>query len=433
MNRYSLRKRKQVSYRDQNPKRPKPSAQKASKMKLTNVNNDCLERIFLHLSVQDLLNIAHSNKRLKAAADLAFGRNFGGKKSKVVINSRCFQIESNGNSAQSIELRNPYRLLRSFGHLISNLVIHTRKVVPYVNQYCCESATEVTFFEMSKDDFMQKPFMNVEMVCINFCNLKGKSMQLHHCFPKMHTLKLIHVESQPKCIETHYPHLVHLEIEGPIPTPTIKSTINILSLNPQLRRLTLDTNYTTEFLRTASQRLRSLEHLDIRCWPKDLSDFGEDVANFAGLKVLKITSFDILKIKIPIVSSCLQEFSLSFRFSIHYNNKNIIDFLNQHSSIIKLSLASEFWLASPIDEEFVKRIMKAVPLVEEIEFHDVKITADGVIQLVKDYKLLKKLRFVMRCSFDWGSLKANLGIGWEVTEKVKGWNWYIITAIKLSN
>lgn len=55
---------------------PHPSFQ----TKLTEVNEDCLETIFLNLNLNDFLNIAHPNKELKTAADMAFTRKFGRKR-----------------------------------------------------------------------------------------------------------------------------------------------------------------------------------------------------------------------------------------------------------------------------------------------------------------------------------------------------------------
>lgn len=51
--------------------------------KLTDINDDCLEHIFLYLSIEDLLNIAYTSKQLKPAAELAFSNNSGMKKMEI--------------------------------------------------------------------------------------------------------------------------------------------------------------------------------------------------------------------------------------------------------------------------------------------------------------------------------------------------------------
>lgn len=50
--------------------------------KITDVNNDCLEKIFLFLDFDEFINIAHTNKQLKmkTAADMAFAPKFAKKK-----------------------------------------------------------------------------------------------------------------------------------------------------------------------------------------------------------------------------------------------------------------------------------------------------------------------------------------------------------------
>lgn len=347
MKRYSLRSRR--SEGDQKPKRQKletingPSAeQNASSTRLTDVNDDCLERIFLYLNLDDLLNIVHTNKQLKNAADLAFSRKYDGTKSKIFVDSFHFSIELNGNPVRLISLHNPYRLLRSFGHLLSNLVVHTQKVVSYVNEYCFESATEISFYKMSKADFngLQKLFANVEVLSLISCILGSKVMQLNSRFPKIRMLKLIRLEAQPKCIKVHFPYLEQLEIKGALPTARINDTLSVLQLNPQLRRLILDTDYTTTFLRTASMHLPSLQHLDIHCVRKDFTDFDNEFANFAQLKVFKVDYEGGMSIKPPIKSSCLQEFSWTF-LGTHVSSSistAFVEFLKENPSIIKLNL-----------------------------------------------------------------------------------------------
>ena len=52
-----------------------------SDTKITDVNVDCLEHIFGHLELSDLLNFANANKQLKAASEPIFFRKYGEKKS----------------------------------------------------------------------------------------------------------------------------------------------------------------------------------------------------------------------------------------------------------------------------------------------------------------------------------------------------------------
>lgn len=44
---------------------------------ITDLNDHCLERIFMHLDLQSLFDVANANKWLKISAASAYGRKFG--------------------------------------------------------------------------------------------------------------------------------------------------------------------------------------------------------------------------------------------------------------------------------------------------------------------------------------------------------------------
>lgn len=52
---------------------PGPNATK----KISDVNDDCLEKIFMELDLKDLLSVADSSKKLKTAAEMAFKSKYG--------------------------------------------------------------------------------------------------------------------------------------------------------------------------------------------------------------------------------------------------------------------------------------------------------------------------------------------------------------------
>lgn len=110
----------------------------ATTISLTDLNDDCLEHIFQYLSLEDLLNIADTNKQLKPAAELAFERRF--KSGKLILcKSTTTEILINKTERVKVIVGNPYRLLRCFGHLIPNQKIINRSMLKYVSQYCRKS------------------------------------------------------------------------------------------------------------------------------------------------------------------------------------------------------------------------------------------------------------------------------------------------------
>lgn len=172
-------------------------ASKMVKTKLTDVNGDCLEKIFMYLNLDDLLNIAHTNKQLKFAADLAFARKFG----KCVMLLYIHRVEWNSkfflfpNTVCIIDLQTSLRLLRCFGHLLSHLDIRcssdfpnaSYKLTRYANEYCSESLTKIEFGAMKNvnDTFqsLSKPFVTVENIRFYGCILEADLTKIDALFP----------------------------------------------------------------------------------------------------------------------------------------------------------------------------------------------------------------------------------------------------------
>lgn len=174
-----------------------PTSKKMAEMILTDVNDDCLEKIFMCLSLDDLLNIAHTNKQLKNAADLTFTRKFGKLDMLLYIhrverNSKFFLFP---NTVCIIDLQTSLRLLRCFGHLLAHLDIRcssdsptaSYKLTRYANEYCSESLTKIEFGAMKnvKDAFqsLSKPFLTVEIIRFYGCILGMDSTKIDALFP----------------------------------------------------------------------------------------------------------------------------------------------------------------------------------------------------------------------------------------------------------
>lgn len=90
-------------------------------MKITDLNIDFLEKIFKHLNLGDLLNVADSNKQLKKAADGVFSSKYGSRKVTILPHK-------NGGIYDRTYIylytwKGSYQLLRCFGNLISHLHI----------------------------------------------------------------------------------------------------------------------------------------------------------------------------------------------------------------------------------------------------------------------------------------------------------------------
>lgn len=257
-------------------------------MELTEISNDCLEKVFRYLSLGDLLNVADSNKQLRAAAELTYFYKYG--KKKICVNYGVILI--NNKREPDIEMKDDieindwkrsYQILRCFGHLISKLEFNMilimfclsiksekfrdsfQHVINYVNEYCADSLTELDAYGLVDGilDHLQKPFQLVENLHIggNF-----KKNLLTNLFPKVRSLvfcytwcpDLMSIDSHFPCLESM--DLCHYFAEDPIEIDKASKhyarIYSFLHLNPQLQSLELPHHW-REKLPSNDQRVRS--------------------------------------------------------------------------------------------------------------------------------------------------------------------------------
>lgn len=115
-------------------------------IKITEINQFCLEHIFTYLDLEDLLNVADSNKYLKLATRTPFVRNYGGKSvhidrwtkhpgvkiiTKTDENKRkYYNIEK---EITILDFKIIFQLLRLFGDMITDLSAFENVNVVYYN------------------------------------------------------------------------------------------------------------------------------------------------------------------------------------------------------------------------------------------------------------------------------------------------------------
>lgn len=166
---------------------------------------DCQVEIFMYLSIEDLLNVADTNKQLKPAADIVFSRKF------VQKTVQCNHVREMSDPFQTLDIfidtydsskPNTLRLLRSFGHLISKLStehiqqLNSRRhgsdeifvVLSYINEYCSESLTEIEFYRINwveASTWMKKPFKNIECIKFGRCIFNETNAKIDCWFPSV--------------------------------------------------------------------------------------------------------------------------------------------------------------------------------------------------------------------------------------------------------
>lgn len=163
------------------------------------------------------------------------------------------------------------KLLRNFGHLITNLHIdyslfylkniHTlenphyvfplcKEIEHYLEEYCSESLREISFqsscntFNHIMLEEIQKPFNNVKMVHTQCCKFRDV-FPFNKVFPNLHTLKLgMNHYTKRSAIRVHFSSVENLwffdgAFRNPFMTFNEKVIEDMLKLNPQLKNALL--------------------------------------------------------------------------------------------------------------------------------------------------------------------------------------------------
>lgn len=398
------------------------------KTKLTDVNDDCLEKVFSHLSFDDLLNIAHTNKKLKTAADMVFARKFGKKRFyfKIDTSHRNEILRTQYDDIWINDLKTSLQLLRCYGHLISDLSIAYDekfrtapiKVLHYTNIYGSETLKSIGFFNLFNYVFetsMKRPFLKIKKVFFSWCVLGKKISIFNKWFPAMQCLSLCYGRlTDPSSIETNFPQLEQLYIPNEFKGNNFSSE-NVMAAfrsNPQLRQTSLDGLHFLKHLQGVSQYLPALKHLTINNYSK----VSFSPANFKSVK-----SLNIYFIYNPDDQVLLPRINLSFdqleEVEMHLEEYEIIDeafeFFKKHQSITKLTLYSCADTVI-INKDRLMRIGTILPLLNEFNFMG-ELSADDVIHFLEEFKLVNQFCFFISDSDEFDHLKLKLGDEWETS------------------
>lgn len=391
-------------------------AESIATTKLTDVNTDCLERIFRHLNIDDLLSIVHTNKLFKNAADLVFNSKFRGVTFHC-SDYRC-SIKRGEKHMFITEVRKSLRLLRCFGHLITDLVIgfqHSHEyLIPYVVDYCAKSLRTIHFSRGNQIfDSLKKPFANVEIVKFEGCT----NLQLHQLnalFPKMLRLLLDDFELPfaSRSIELHFPHLEHLQLNV-----DRNDVTQFMQSNSKLRSLRVTWSYNSDAFENAAKCLQQLEYLAVIYRGLFCLQSSKSIP-LTNLKTLLINFLDVYgrnvwnpMHKLPFVCEQLQELILdvgNFQFS-----NELVEFIMKHPTIQKLCIRSLHFGRTLNDAQLVK-IARALPMLTLMNFEVIYISNDDAARFINSCNGLRTFRFFALDDYNIRELLGNLEQSWRL-------------------
>lgn len=405
------------------------------RMTLEDLNMDCLERILRYLPLEDLLNVADSNKRLKKAADLVFFLKHGTSTLWIVGMSSC--VRKWGVAKSSILtaiLKRILQILRCFGHLICKIYIDIQNgnidniatsritfghILFYIKQYCkIESLTEFSVYKnpIGVLNGFVKPFPNVHFVGVQSSELENVS--LNELFPKMRSLKYCSINSADfSRIEMHFPNLVHVEIIQDlfdrITVSELRISEQFFQLNQQLNSLILPIPRNSAILKKIGVILPHLQELRLN---ETINKIDRSMELHSG-SVKKLTiSYRISFTDIPFSFDKLEELALvaGSGTPLRCDHADFYNFVNKHQTILKLTVPDNINLLTLIDmlpllrEVYVNGLFSNEYIFEIIQFMKRKKSLE-VCEL--GYRLLdEQRRFIQqRLNNEWNFVESRSG------------------------
>lgn len=217
------------------------AAAPAPTVKITDLDNLCLEKICGYLDVQSLFNVAHVNRSLQAAAIYAYGQQFGAKTIWMHdVRKPRFHVLGNKIFVDSLKLILPY--LRLFGANITKLIVmfskndvRNERIDQYIGQYCADTLASISFHEKPAFSFNYlKPFGRIDTVHIVKSALHDNLHGLINWFPNMGHLE-IDTASIYQCsaANVQFPQLEHLKVKHN--SISLMQIDDLLPANPQLQ------------------------------------------------------------------------------------------------------------------------------------------------------------------------------------------------------
>lgn len=422
-------------------------------VKITDLPDNCLEKVFRWLNIKDLLNLADANKKFKTAADLAYMSNFG--KAMLFIDgfdpahthnsysAVCFEFGYVfGHRIRTSYLKPTFQILRSFGHLISKLKIHIRdsyyeyyldahdddsdvfqisfsRVFAYIHEYA-ETLTGIeirTSRYLSNDffNFLEKPFPNVENISIELYRWPKNSVK--NLFPKLRMLKCSYRKhSHVTNIMEQFPHLEQIEFKMisrneeqlRVAKDDTSPVYSFLNLNLHLRSLVITLIPDTRLFQCISN-MPQLINLVFRGPDEQyLSQITGGLFLYPQIRRFEFhtensQSSNFLS-RLPTFAHLEEAFlSLSiFRDDFH-------SFIIKHPSIEKLTLAS----LTTLNELNVPEMAKSLQYLKEIDIRHCNLSVDQLIHVISHFKSLNIIRFRAMDNHTLTTYQSYLGNQWQ--------------------
>lgn len=308
-------------------------------IKVTDVNDYCLEHIFDYLSLNDLLNVGQSNTTFQYAAGIVFKRKYGDD--VEIVLSEDYGFECYVESLQIDIMRFKY-FISVFGNFISSISLtydgcpdlKNKKIFEqiYKRISSLESLTEISFSGFPKGCLKKfsKPLPNVKSISLNECDLSNKTVLLSKIFPKLHHLDInCRQFTKHNQIIAHFPELKNLELSQ-VREANLKEFQSLLSLNPQLSSCLYNNNKNNDwkFVQFIAEKSQLEKFKLVSSFPP------EERIHFKNMKHF---SYSGVKYSFPFTFDQLEKLELCV------DNMRMDNIIKQNEKLIELTLCIHKW------------------------------------------------------------------------------------------
>lgn len=364
------------------------SADPNNHIKITDLNQYCLEKIFVHLTLEDLLNVSDANKCLRAATRMPFILNYAGnsieiylrqnthygnyEKITVLEETRMGLFDDIDIDIEIYDLKKIFQMLRCFGGLITGLRYHffsyyredyfedNIHIMRYIGEFCVESLKKVSFSCAIGFECFEKPFLNVEYLSMgNIHELKKKC--LSWLFPKLNFLHLSNLaEDRIPLLSEHFPNLHHLKLHWGV--SDYDKLGNVFQLNPNIRSFEISVNNLNSFKSFSDRYLQSIESFHISHMEAQEYDSRIHLSNVKNFTINFLRQRYLSFVTIPFSFSELKVFAIeSYSKDISF----FVNFIYENPTIEKLKIYCEWSLWNTLRAGY---IMDALPSLKDIDF-----------------------------------------------------------------
>lgn len=327
--------------------------------KITDLNYDCLEKIFDYMDFNTFFNMALSNKSLQRSAVLAFKRKFGNNEFRLLpataLDLRPIKIIS----ISIVGLKNCLQFVRCFGETITDLIIEKAlnkkanyRLKQYIQQYCSNTLTKIYFGQNAIDhDSFQQPFNKVDFIEVcDYSNL----ICCAHWFPNIRSLSVaapmrnfyehnetdyLRIKEDPDYLTINFPQLQHIKLDLTIPIGMTRRLDRLLGANQQLQSIVLLNG-------------------SLRVW-------------------------------------------------------EALDLIDRNRNILKLDICPVYWVPEIGEVRDVKRLVLEHPFLIDLKLSYYQFEAAAILFLIRNLKSLKKLRILANSQTDWNTVVTQLGKEWH--------------------